>query len=103
MLSLNTFTDKTSALVFGGYGGDIFLARTGVVGASFASFHFPAMNDALQNTFFAMMKVGGGGVTKADAGGIFLGSADFNSSLAPYALTPARAPPPASSARRLAR
>ena len=86
VLSLNTFTDKTSALVFGGYGGDIFLARTGVVGASFASFHFPAMNDALQNTFFAMMKVGAGGVTKANAGGIFLGSADFNSSLAPYAL-----------------
>ena len=53
---------------------------------SFASFRYPAMNDALANTFYATMKVGAGGVTKADAGGIFARTADFNSSLAPYEL-----------------
>ncbi len=95
VLSLNTFTDKSQAIVFGGNGGDTFLARTGAVGtnfapalagASFVSFRYPAMNDALANTFYATMKVGGGGAVKADAGGIFASTADFGGSLAPYAL-----------------
>ncbi len=95
VLSLNTLTDKSKAIVLGRDGGTTYLARTGVVGtnfapalagASFATFRYPAMNDALANTFYATMKVGAGGVTKADAGGIFTSSADFSSSLAPYAL-----------------
>jgi hypothetical protein len=44
------------------------------------------MNDSLEQTFYATMKVGAGGVTKATAGGIFTAIADFNSSLAPSAL-----------------
>jgi hypothetical protein len=97
VLTLNTLTDrnKTKAVVFGGFGGDTLLARTGEAGtnlapalngASFASFHFPAMNDVLQSTFYATMKVGAGGVTKADAGGIFAGAADFGGNTAPYTL-----------------
>jgi|GEM_PF-1164951 len=97
VLTLNTFTDKakTKALVFGGFGGDTFLALTGeknnnfapaLTDASFASFRFPALNDSLENTFYATMKVGAGGVTKADAGGIFASGAEFGGSLAPYAL-----------------
>jgi hypothetical protein len=95
VLSLNTFADKTKGIVFGGFDGDTKLARTGEVGtnfapalagASFAGFRYPAMNDALESAFFATMKVGLGGVTKADAGGIFAGTADFNGSLAPYEL-----------------
>ncbi len=95
VLSLNTFGDKTKGILFGGFGGDTKLARTGDVGtnfapalagASFAGFRYPAMNDALESAFFATLKVGLGGVTKADAGGIFAGSADFNGSLAPYEL-----------------
>jgi len=95
VLTLNTFTNKTKGIVFGGFGGDTFLARTGETGTNFApalagvsfdSFRFPAMNDALQNAFYATMKVGAGGVKKTDAGGIFAGAADFSGSLAPYEL-----------------
>jgi len=97
VLTLNTFTDKakTKAVVFGGNGGDTILALTGeknnnfapeVTDATFASFRFPALNDSLENAFYATMKVGAGGVTKADAGGIFASGANFGGSLAPYAL-----------------
>ena len=96
VLTLNTLTDKSKAIYASSTNGDILFASTGEVGtnaapalagASFASFRYPAMNDALQTTFFATMKVGAGGVTKANASGIFLGDADFVSgSLAPYEL-----------------
>jgi hypothetical protein len=82
VLALATFTDKTQAIISAGIGGTATIfSETGVNGtdggptlanATFASYGFPAANSNDTSAFLASMTVGAGGVTKADARGIFL-------------------------------
>lgn len=81
LLALALFTDKSQAVISAtGGGGATVLTETGktgvnggpdISGATFASYSFPATNNTV-TTFLASMTVGAGGVTKADARGVFL-------------------------------
>lgn len=81
LLALALFTDKSQAVISAtGGGGATVLTETGktgvnggpdISGATFASYSFPATNNTT-TTFLASMTVGAGGVTKADARGVFL-------------------------------
>lgn len=86
VLALVTFTDRTQAVVSAEINGvaTVFSAAGAIgtaggptlAGGSFASYGFPAANDQDTSTFLATLKVGTGGVTKADARGIFLSNTD---------------------------
>lgn len=93
-LSLSIFTDKSYGLGFGSYDGYKFIARSGETGtrfapafngASFESFHLPAMNDALEVVFLATMTPGDA-VANTETGGIFFTTCDSNGSLLPAEL-----------------
>jgi hypothetical protein len=82
-LALVTFTDKTQAVLWASGGGGLELfSQTGatgagnghgpdVSGAAFATFGLPTTNNNSYAAFLASMKVGVGGVAKADAKGVF--------------------------------
>jgi hypothetical protein len=95
MPSVTTFTDKSKAIVLSFFGDALTIAQTGqtgtllappLPGASYASFGLPAMNDELHGVFSARMTPGAGGVTKADATGIFTAAYIIGSGLAPHEL-----------------
>jgi len=81
VLALVTFTDKSQAVVSATSGGPQVFALSGPLGpgpaiddAEFASFGLPATvdDDSYTAAFLASMKVGFGGVTKADARAVFI-------------------------------
>ncbi len=84
--ALTLFTDKTQGIVVANANGDTsILTRSdapttifdaSLTGASFASYSVPAINESANTAFLATLKIGPGGVTKADARGIFLGDDD---------------------------
>lgn len=78
--ALVLFTDKTQSVVFAHPDGTTQLATVGeavnptLPDLKFASFGIPAVNDAIESTFLATLQPGTGGVTKANARGVFLAS-----------------------------
>jgi len=77
VLTLTTFRNNKKAIIGAGFGGAVIAARSGeantnlapaLPGASFASFRLPAMNDSLDNTFYAKMMVGPGGARRTMPG-----------------------------------
>ena len=83
VLALVFFTDKTQAVVLSDANGATTIRTSNdrpptifddsLAGASFASYGIPAASESTGTAFLATLKVGAGGVTKADARGIFLG------------------------------
>ena len=80
VMALAFFTDKTQAVLSADLDGMVTaLSQSGpggaggpdLAGANFASFGVPAANAAGHSAFRATLTVGAGGVTEADAGGIF--------------------------------
>jgi hypothetical protein len=86
VLALVTFTDKTQAVVSAEAGGvtTVFSSAgalntqggPSLTDASFATYGFPAANDADTSTFLASLKVGAAGVVTANARGLFLSNPD---------------------------
>ena len=86
VLALVTFTDKTRAVVSAEAGGvTTVFSSIGALNtqggpdladASFATYGFPAANDADTSTFLATLKVGAGGVISSNSRGLFLSKPD---------------------------
>lgn len=83
VLALAFFTDKTQGIVTANANGEtailsksdapVAFSDAALSGANFASYNLPSVNESAESVFLATLKVGSGGVTKADALGIFLG------------------------------
>lgn len=92
-MALATMTDNSQAIVSSDTNGTtIFYSQTGttavigspsIAGTSFASYGLPAANEKDINVFPASLKVGAGGVTTANARGIFIGG--YQSTYTPIA------------------
>ena len=74
VLALAFFTDKTQGIVVADANGAAAILTSS--GATFASYSVPAANAGNSTAFLATLRVGTGGVTKANARGIFSGDDD---------------------------